>query len=704
MTPATALRSLRPDLLLAAAAILALALTACGGQPWPAAATTPPAAKPTATNPADGHPLLSNASPAAAACTQTDTHAVHLKKFGCDTCHPAGATYGFDVPHVFPRGTTTAGGTVVPRTATTPTSCTVACHYPSGAAAHAVTWTTPGPLACTACHDTTRLPAAHPAVLANAARADCQVCHTMTSHLSGTVVATGHAPAWMDQASPGFHASSANQGLAACQACHGAALDGVGGTATTSCASCHDVGLPAGVTSWKVNCVMCHGGTGNQTGAPPRTTWGNTADAVRVGAHASHVNAGTAIAPAFDCGVCHVKPTDALSAGHVDSGPAEVVFAGLAAQGSAPAWTRASASCAATYCHGATLLGGTNTAPTWTSVGTGQAACGTCHGLPPPAPHPAASGLASCVTCHPATMNAAGQVIAPSAGGKHLDGLIQSTGGHGAAWMDQASAGFHAYSANRSLSACQGCHGVNLDGVGGTATTACATCHGATWRTTCTMCHGGTFDTTGAPPKATWGSTSANATGAHASHLAATHGLTVPLDCVACHVKPANALAPGHADGTAAVTGYTGSDAALVAAVGSPGWSGASATCGTSYCHGATLAGGGTNKIPVWTQADGTQVACTSCHEFPPATGKPMGPVGAGFVGHTFHMAVGLGCANCHAGYGYTTANTAVHINGKVEVNGNITSWNPQTGSCVGCHALCKVNGVGPVTAPCTWY
>ena len=51
-------------------------------------------------------------------------------------------------------------------------------------------------------------------------------------------------------------------------------------------------------------------------------------------------------------------------------------------------------------------------------------------------------------------MDASGSLIAPSAGGKHLDGTVQATGGHPAGWMDTASAGFHAVSANQGLAGC----------------------------------------------------------------------------------------------------------------------------------------------------------------------------------------------------------------------------------------------------------
>ena len=60
----------------------------------------------------------------------------------------------------------------------------------------------------------------------------------------------------MDTASAGFHAYSANAGLAGCQGCHGVNLDGVGGSATTSCATCHGA-------TWRTSCLMCHGGIAN---------------------------------------------------------------------------------------------------------------------------------------------------------------------------------------------------------------------------------------------------------------------------------------------------------------------------------------------------------------------------------------------------------------------------------------------------------
>jgi predicted CxxxxCH...CXXCH cytochrome family protein len=647
MTP-----KLSRTLLALAAAALALGGAACNQRP----ADAPVAARHDAVT---GDP----------SCAGPTVHDKHVATFRCDVCHPSGAQFGFDLPYTFPRGTTTAGGTLV-RTAGTPPSCTVACHFPNGAAAHAITWDTPGPLACTACHDTARLPSTHPAVTANATRSDCQACHQTTGHTDGTVQLSGHPVAWMDQTNPGFHASSANQGLATCQGCHGADL--TGGSAGVSCGSCHDSALPAGVTSWVRNCTMCHGGTDSQTGAPPKATWGNAGDPIRVGAHTRHL-AGSAIAPAFDCGVCHQKPTDAFTTGHIDAGTAQVAFGGIAASG-APAWDRTTATCAV-YCHGATLnAGGTNTAPSWTG---GPVACGECHGTPPPAPHPAVADLTGCVTCHPQTMDATGAVIPPSAGGLHLDGVLEVSGTHAAGWTDPASPNFHALSANRGLDACQQCHGPALDGVGGTVALGCNQCHGAAWKTSCTMCHGGTDNPTGAPPRATWGSASAVAVGAHSSHVG-TNPVSAPIACAECHPTPTDALSPGHVSGSVAVS-FAGAVSGLAAggswnypALGTP-------TCSSTYCHGNFKRGNATTA-PDWNGAN--QAACGSCHPARPGSYlhlrhqretlpgvQPWWPLPGG---STF-----VTCDQCHSGIAESVSNlgtpTLTLVNGSgpiLHVNG----------------------------------
>ncbi|HEX9049217.1 MAG TPA: CxxxxCH/CxxCH domain-containing protein [Anaeromyxobacter sp.] len=200
---------------------------------------------------------------------------------------------------------------------------------------------------------------------------DCATCHACGSSPT-------HGTDWMDQASTGFHAYTANQGLSACQGCHGTGLDGVGGLTAVACAMCHGAG-------WNTNCTMCHGDVADGTGAPPKTTWGNGADAVRVGAHRSHVNAANNVALPIACTTCHPAHRDALEPGHIAGTTAVLKFDALATPpvGPAPVWDRTTATCATTYCHGATLNGGTLTKPTWTTVDGSQEACGTCHGYPP---------------------------------------------------------------------------------------------------------------------------------------------------------------------------------------------------------------------------------------------------------------------------------------------------------------------------------
>lgn len=156
-----------------------------------------------------------------------------------------------------------------------------------------------------------------------------------------------------------------------------------------------DVAVPA-------QCTSCHG---SKNPAPPVDTEGHTATtASGVGAHQTHV-LGTPRSRSVPCEECHVVPKNVLDPGHIDSTrPAEVRFAGAAvAFGASPAYV--GGTCRDTSCHGAVFpdgndSGGTNTSPTWTRVDGTQAACGTCHGLPPPPPHPYGDLNPVCSKCH----------------------------------------------------------------------------------------------------------------------------------------------------------------------------------------------------------------------------------------------------------------------------------------------------------------
>ncbi len=372
-------------------------------------------------------------------------------------------------------------------------------------------------------------------------------------------------------------------------------------------------------------CTFCHG-DGTRAGtalnpmlpaAPPRDTAGNTATtASGVGAHQAHLNGG-AIRGAVACIECHTVPTDIS---HSTSHPPKLVWGSLATSGGAtPAYS--GGSCSSVYCHGGTLAaGGSDTTPNWTA-GSSQAACGTCHGVPPPTSsgHPVvASDPRACNACHPQTVKPDGTIDV--AGGKHINGSLEVTGGGG-----------------------------------------CTSCHGDSTRAATTL----NPQLPAAPPRDTAGNTATTAAGvgAHQAHL--NDGtLRLAIACGECHVVPTDSThstthPPKLVWGTLAKTGGT-----------SPSYSGGS--CSSVYCHGATLSGG-SDTTPTWT-AGSSQAACGTCHGRPPNTGK-----------HGNHSS--RSCGDCHgASYSTTAVDTALHVNGVKDVGNLITSWNPITRQCVGCH------------------
>jgi predicted CxxxxCH...CXXCH cytochrome family protein len=175
--------------------------------------------------------------------------------------------------------------------------------------------------------------------------------------------------------------------MSSCWSCHG--RNYAGGDSQVSCLTCHT--KPGGPE----NCTTCHGSTNP---APPRDLDGDTATTVRaVGAHQSHI-AGAGKTEGIRCSECHTVPASVYVPGHVDSGPpAEVIFhdslantvtnepttrdydVSLATTTPTPTWNPTALKCSNTYCHG-DFKNGNNYSPTWTSVGTGEARCGTCHG------------------------------------------------------------------------------------------------------------------------------------------------------------------------------------------------------------------------------------------------------------------------------------------------------------------------------------
>jgi predicted CxxxxCH...CXXCH cytochrome family protein len=593
-------------------------------------------------------------------------HQAHLRDgalrgaVACDECHVVPATTDA-AGHMDSDRATVTFGALASAAGAEPTwsheqaSCgAVYCHgnFPGGNR-DVVAWTQVdgSQKRCgTSCHATP--PAApHPTV---AASATCAGCHPETmrpdgtlnlesgTHINGQIEAFGgHPDGWTD---PTHHGYEANRTIAGCRACHGTDL--AGGTSGVSCDQCH-------APTWRTDCSFCHGDPTRAVNgaAPPLGTEGETSSStLAVGAHQQHLT-DSAIRTAVACSDCHAVPTDLTH----DDGVVDLSWSPLAHAGDAmPTWDRPRGECT-NYCHGATLAGGALTAPTWTQVDGTQASCGTCHGAPPPAPHPNDN---ACAGCHPATVTAGGTI--DTGGGKHINGVLDITGGgHPPGWQDKAA---HGYAANRSLAACASCHGADL--TGGTATVSCDGCHAANWRTDCTFCHGEPTTGQAAPPVDTQGhsATSFISVGAHTSHMSP--ALSSPLTCDACHNVPTDVLTPGHIDATSATVTF-----GTLARTGgvTPTWSHTSATCASAYCHGAFSGGASTNQ-PLWTTVNGTQMTCLSCHGAPPGTGR-----------HSLHSGHGVGCGSCHAGYSSTAVNRSTHVNGVKNLSIN---YNSSTRTC----------------------
>ena len=390
------------------------------------------------------------------------------------------------------------------------------------------------------------------------------------------------------------------------------------GPADLAAADFRDAGLPDAAVK---NCVACHGSGTNS--APPKDVSGKSATTLRgVGAHQQHLGSSTWRAP-VTCDHCHLVPKKVTDKGHIDTAlPAEVTFFGLALANKAkPGWN--GTACGGSYCHGATLSGGNATAPVWTKVDGTQAACGSCHGMPPNKKgHPAS---AKCSMCHDKVVDQNNKIIAPAL---HINGKLEAV----------------------NVSACHACHGSKVNA---------------------------------APPLSLAGksATSLRGVGAHQKHLGSSTWRAA-ISCTSCHLVPKALGDKGHIDSAAPAevtfSGLANADGAK------PKWTGTS--CQGSYCHGATLSGGGATA-PVWTKVDGSQTKCSGCHGLPPT--KNNHPASAA-------------CYGCHKAVVAKQLKIiapALHIDGKVTsnlVSGSHTihtDKNDPRGpgiTCVDCHAAGK--------------
>jgi predicted CxxxxCH...CXXCH cytochrome family protein len=339
-----------------------------------------------------------------------------------------------------------------------------------------------------------------------------------------------------------------------CSACHGKVVDAARNIVRP------ELHVDGQVQYSEGRCSLCHGAGDDP--APPRDTHGNSAPSeVGVGAHGAHL--ASRLGRSLACEECHRVPERVADEGHIQGLPARVQLTGVATtEERKPAWHAASRTCSDSYCHSPTP-GSVASSPSWVSAQS--LSCTSCHGNPPPLPHPQAS---QCSACHGATVGADNQTIIELA--RHADGRVD----------------------------------VEL-------TTGCTACHGAI---------------NAAPPRDLAGNsaTAFVGVGAHQTHVQGTpRSRRVP--CQECHVVPRSITDPGHLD-SASPAELTFSGAAVASGV-KPVYRNGS--CRDTSCHGANLASGndsgGSNTNPVWTKVDGSQAACGTCHGLPPPPPHPYG-------------------------------------------------------------------------------
>lgn len=492
---------------------------------------------------------------------------------------------------------------------------------------------------CQGCHDVPPPGGIYPPEHASSKAADCNKCHYHNNMQAGSF-------------------------SGACGKCHGnppttAGIGGPTGMATPSTnALAGALGAHGAHNSRKMDCNACHNRYGNKL--MPSTSIDlefNINPATFPGFKGNEVN-GSYNTPAPDAGYSFTGPVN-INAG-------------------------ANRTCSNVYCHGGTLPAGTNSQPSWVVSTPGSAvACGTCHSTTGNAllsSHPAHAGGSmnmACEACHPAL---------PANDTSHMQGSVQwNLNGYNASAQYKPAGGTYATAGetgrlapSTAYGTCNTiyCHGqaTNLPWGGKlwSTTETCAKCHSSQTSFTST----GTFYSTGYPVKVT--SKTNSKVGAHVSHLGSTYSLSGILNCTDCHgavaLKDAN-----HMNGS---TNFAWSALATKNGTVSPTYIGG--VCSNTYCHGTTMAGGGTNKTPTWNvpflPAAITPAACGTCHGFPPATTVHNGiatPTGFPTTGCSCHPNVNP------AGNSYASIfiNKAEHVNGSVE-----------GGGCNACHGYPPAN------------
>jgi len=469
------------------------------------------------------------------------------------------------------------------------------------------------------------------------AATDCAKCHPTTTQASGALIAGG-----------GDHLNGARNVSAG---------SGISFSYNEVSETCSNISCHGGKTAtWgqTLGCTGCHGDaakTQNATtvdplfaSAPPVDATG-ASTGVKVGAHEKHVNSSTYREAAFACTECHTaasltshNQTRDAGWGITATNNSAVTPTPLAGTGAYDAWSNPY-NCT-NYCHGATLTGGTNTSPSWTSTGM---TCTSCHGTTGLTSGSHALHLADapsykgttygCVTCHDTANNTS--ILIKS---QHVDRAVSTAG---TTFSGGACASNYCHSDGRET----------------------PNYVSATWGTgaaggTCIECHGREAGSIAGAPWYTNVPGNVQTANSHDKHVAAA------TDCVKCHattVTATGAIIAGGGDHLNSARNVSPNAGITFT------YDEAAETCSNISCHGG--------KTATW----GQTLGCTGCHgdaaktktastvdpnwqSAPPVdtTGASTGvKVGAHYkhtTSNTYRTA-GLQCVDCHTAASLTSHN-----------------------------------------------
>ena len=448
------------------------------------------------------------------------------------------------------------------------------------------------------------------------------------------------------------------------------------------CMQCHPHKGGFKYAGGAADCTSCHGNPPTSKVdmvSPPFNALGN--NPTDYGAHATHNNLG------MTCTVCHNNYTrNPMGNGLVEMGFAvrTSTFRGFQGNVNSGAitvssnynklygWASTSLGTTVTesvnqsvpscsvYCHGG-WGGGTNPNPTW--VGTGQAACGTCHNVTNATPPTSGSHLKhassgefqengttvgglglTCDKCHGAMAN--------YSSARHINGSVSwdlSAISNGALYRGQVSGATGNLAPSATFGSCSNlyCHSnvQGTNGVGGPTAT-----YAPTWGGTasCGTCHVDMY-------------TSPAATGGHIQHAQPSPNFATPFDCRICHGNGGTTNPLNHANGTINMQ-FGGYAINTVYSLGNNVAPGSGyGSCSNADCHGRrTITWGPSSALPLCDKCHGSKTSAngfystsgpgTSISNTDPQVGAHSAhihQVNAGFDIYTSYS-MAKDCSECH--------------------------------------------------------